>query len=233
MFQWMQQTLSADASGFATLPAAFLLGLLGSVSSCCTLPVVSALAGYAGSLKASPNRRHLLFIGLSLMLGTALALALIGAVTGFLGQMAGTALGRYWRLLGGLMMVVFGLSSLGWLKLHLPKVKAGAHLLESGAVGALLYGLVVGGATVACSVCCNPVLPAAVGAIALKGAPLLGATLLATFALGYSLPLAAGVVGIRFGLGKLGVVAGRVMPIVQAGFGLLLIGVGFYLLASG
>jgi cytochrome c biogenesis protein CcdA len=252
----MQHSLSADLPGFAVLPAAFLLGLLGAVGSCCTLPVLGAAAGYAGTIGGRPNRRRLLLVGVSLMIGTALSLAVVGAVTGFVGQVAGATLGRYWRFVGGLVMVLFGLSTLRLLNVRIPKIEIGRRVWgggvapaggpapqvgapprggaapTGGAAGAVVYGLAVGGATTACSVCCNPVLPVAMGAVALKGAPVLGAAMLAVFALGYSLPLAAGMVGLGYGLGRLGVVARRIMPAVQVGFGLLLIGVGFYLLAQ-
>jgi len=236
--QWIQHSLSADLHGFAVLPAAFLLGLLGAVSSCCTLPVVGAMAGYAGAIGGRPDRRRLLLVGVFLMIGTAVSLAVVGAVTGFVGQVAGATLGRYWRFVGGLVMVLFGLSTLRLLNVRVPKIGIGKRVLGGGGVpaggtaGAVVYGLAVGGATTACSVCCNPVLPVAVGAVALKGAPVLGAAMLAVFALGYSLPLAAGMIGLSFGLGRLGAVARRIMPAVQTGFGLLLIGVGFYLLAK-
>ena len=259
----MQHSLSADLHGFAVLPAAFLLGILGAVSSCCTLPVVGAVAGYAGTIGGPPDRRRLLLIGASLMVGTALSLAVVGAVTGFVGQVAGATLGRYWRFVGGLVMVLFGLSTLRLLNVRVPKIGIVKRVLgggippaggtfpdggpphyagtaptggaspSGGAAGAVVYGLAVGGATTACSVCCNPVLPVAMSAVALKGAPVLGAAMLAVFALGYSLPLAAGVVGLGFGLGRLGAVARRIMPAVRMGFGVLLIGVGFYLLAKG
>lgn len=245
------------------MPAAFLLGLLGAVSSCCSLPVVGAVAGYAGTIGGRSDRRRLLLVGVSLMIGTALSLAVVGAVTGFVGQVAGATLGRYWRLVGGLVMVLFGLSALRLLNVRVPKIGIGKRVLgggvapargtdatggaapcggtsphgctasTGGTAGAVVYGLAVGGATTACSVCCNPVLPAAMGAVALKGAPVLGAVMLGVFALGYSLPLAAGMVGLGFGLGRLGAVARRIMPAVNVGFGLLLIGVGFYLLARG
>jgi len=229
---WIQQSLSADLNGFAVLPAAFLLGLLGAVSSCCTLPVIGAVAGYAGTIGGRPGRRQLLLIGLSLMVGTTLSLAVVGAVTGFLGSVAGAALGSYWRFVGGLVMVLFGLSTLRLLNVRVPRIEIGKRVLGSGAAGAVVYGLAVGGATTACSFCCNPLLPAAVGATALKGAPVLGAAMLGVFALGYSLPLAGGMIGIGFGLGRLSAVAQRIMPVVNVGVGLLLIGVGFYLLAK-
>lgn len=257
MQQWIQHSLSADLHGFAVLPAAFLLGLLGAVSSCCTLPVLGAVAGYAGTIGGRPGRRRLILIGVSLMIGTALSLAVVGAVTGFVGQLAGATLGRYWRFVGGLVMVLFGLSTLRLLNVRVPKIEIGKRVsgggvtpagegtdsagrtashggmaLTGGAASAVVYGLAVGGATTACSVCCSPVLPVAMGAVALKGAPILGAAMLAVFALGFSLPLAAGMVGLGFGLDRLGAAARRIMPVVQVGFGLMLIGVGFYLLAK-
>ena len=61
---------------------------------------------------------------------------------------------------------------------------------------------------------------------------LMGAIALTVFALGYSLPLAAGLVGISFGIGRLESVSQRLMPVIRIGGGILLVGVGFYLLAT-
>jgi cytochrome c biogenesis protein CcdA len=229
---WIQQTLSANTLGPAVLPAAFLLGLLGAVSSCCTLPVLGAVAGYAGTLGGRPGRRRLLLVGLCFMVGTIVSLAAIGAVTGLVGRAAGASLGRYWRVIAGLVMVLFGLASLGVLKLRAPKVDPGSWGLGSGPAGAIVFGLAVGGATTACSLCCNPLLPLAVGAAVLKGASLMGGLMLAVFALGYSLPLAAGLVGIGFGTARLAGAAERVMPVVSAVVGVLLITLGFFMLAT-
>lgn len=95
-----------------------------------------------------------------------------------------------------------------------------------------MYGLAIGGATTACSVGCNPLLPMALGAAVLNGATLLGAAILAFFAIGYSMPLAAGLVGIGLGVGQIGRLATRVVPVARIGGGVVLIGVGFYLLAG-
>lgn len=231
MNEWIHQTLSADQHGLAVLPVAFVLGLLGSVSSCCTLPVLGAVAGYAGSVGSDEDRRGLWPVALSFMAGTILSLAVLGAVTGLFGHVAGAALGKYWRFVGGLVMVVFGVATLGLLRIPLPSFGAGLRKPGGGVAGAVVYGLAVGGATTACSVLCNPLIPMAMGAAGAGGSSLLGAAMLAAFALGYSLPLTAGLVGIGFGLERLGAVAGKVMPVVRVGVGVLLVGLGFYLLA--
>jgi len=92
----MERMDSPDAlratSGLAILPAAFLFGALAAVSSCCTLPVLGAVAGYASSLDARSARRERLYVALAFMVGTILSLAALGAVTGFVGDLAGASL---------------------------------------------------------------------------------------------------------------------------------------------
>ena len=232
MEEWIRQMLSADRLGVLSLPAAFLLGILGALSSCCTLPVIGAVAGYAGTLGERLGRRRLILVGLFFTIGMILSLAGLGIVTGLLGQAAGASAGKYWRLVAGMVLVVFGLANLRLLRFKTPRSDPDRRALGSSAGGAMVYGLAVGGAAAACSVCCNPLLPMAVGAAVLKGAPVMGAALLAVFGLGYSLPLAAGLVGIGFGLTRLGNAAQRVMPAMRVGVGVLLIVVGFYLLAT-
>jgi len=232
---WIQQALSAGGTGPAVFPAAFMLGILGALGSCCTLPVIGAVAGYAGcaqSLVERTSRRELLLVGLFFMIGTVLSLAALGAVSGFVGGLAGASLARYWRAAGGILLVLFGLAGLRLIPFEIPKVNLADRVLGRGVAGAMVYGLAVGGGTTTCSIGCNPLLLMAVGGAAAGGEPLMGAALLSLFALGYSLPLAAGLIGIGFGLGRLGSAARRVMPAVRTGFGVVLIAVGFYLLAT-
>lgn len=220
--------------GIDVLPAAFLFGILGSLSSCCTLPVIGAVAGYASGLGEQRSRREILFVGLFFLLGTILSLAALGAVAGFVGHAAGAALGKYWRFAAGLMMVLFGVIALGLLEIRIPipRLNLDARANRRGIASALVYGMALGGATTACSFGCNPLLPMAIGAAVLKGATLLGAAMLAIFALGYSLPLAGALVGIGYGVGQLGHMARKVIPVARIGGGAMLIVIGFYLLAK-
>jgi cytochrome c biogenesis protein CcdA len=73
----------------------------------------------------------------------------------------------------------------------------------------------------------------AIGAAVLKGATVVGAVMLTVFAIGYSLPLALGLVGIGFGLAGLSRIAARIMPAARITGGALMVVVGFYLLAAG
>lgn len=232
MGSWIQQVLSSDHFGLAALPAAFLLGFLGAVSSCCTAPVLAAVAGYGGAMGDRPARRELWVLGLFFMIGTIASLAILGAVASFVGHAASASLGRYWHFAGGLVMVAFGLFTLGLFPLEIPTGRLTFWLPGRGTSGAVVYGLAVGGASSACTLGCNPLLPVAIGAAALKGASLLGAAMLALFALGYSLPLTAALIGIGAGAGRLTGSARRALPAMKVIFGLVLIATGFYLLAK-
>jgi len=232
MVPWIEHLLAADAVSVAIFPAVFLLGLLGAVSSCCSLPVLGAVAGYAGARGAAQGRHEVFWVAGAFMAGTMVSLAALGALTGFASQMAGSALGTWWRFAAGLLLVGFGLASFGLVPLRLPQFRVGSRTLGHGVLSAIVYGLVVGGASTACSVGCNPLLGMVVGAAALRGATGMGALIFAVFALGFSLPLAAGLVGIGLGLGRISQVTTRLLPAIRIAAGVLLLGVGFYLLAT-
>ena len=164
------------------------------------------------------------------MIGTIVALAGLGAITGFVSQTIGSAMGVYWKIFAGLVMVLFGLVSLDLLPFALPTFGSGVALYSAGPTKAIVYGLALGGGTTACSVGCNPVLPVVLGVVTLQGQTWWGGLILGAFAIGYSLPLAAGLVGLGYGFSKLTSVLQRFAPAIKYGGGVVLIGVGFYLL---
>lgn len=97
MDAWIRNTLAGGEAGLAVLPAAFLLGLIGSVTPCCTLPVIGAVAGYACGLGERKQWRGLGIVALALATGTVLAFTVLGAAAGFIGRGAGATLGQSWR----------------------------------------------------------------------------------------------------------------------------------------
>ncbi len=50
MQEWIDQALESGTLSLASLPAAFLLGLMSSIAcGFCTLPVLGAVVGYSGT----------------------------------------------------------------------------------------------------------------------------------------------------------------------------------------
>ena len=122
MLEWSAAILKSSTLSVAVFPAAFMLGIVGSVTSCCNLPVLGAIAGYSGTVGHDTDRRSLLVAALFFMLGTVGAFAALGAVSGFVGQVAGASLGLYWKLFAGFISVLFGLATLGLLPFDLTRL---------------------------------------------------------------------------------------------------------------
>src|ERR1035441_3673619 len=137
MMQWATETLQAASMGPVAVPLALLLGLVSAVASaCCTLPAMGMLVAYSGT-REDVNRRTALASAISFMVGTTLALIVLGFVAGFVGQAAQALLGRYWKVFAGLLAIVLGLAALKLLPLKLPQLarKAEARSSSQGVLG--------------------------------------------------------------------------------------------------
>jgi len=235
--EWIRSVMAGMGAAFDqagagpfVIPLAFLLGLLSAVASaCCTLPVLSVIVGYAGTRSDRGTRAKLYAAGL-FVLGAALALVILGAVAAGIGQAAQSTLGRYWKLFAGVIAISVGLGTLGLLPFN-PfgsgrKVRVNAT--GRGWFGALAFGLVGGGAVSVCSLACNPGIFIILGAAMLQGFTLWMAGILVAYALGFSLPLGALLLGVSFvtAAGKFK----RMETAVRHAAGVVLIAVGFYLL---
>lgn len=166
------------------------------------------------------------------LIGTTLALVFLGFVAGLVGQEAQAFFGRYWRLFAGVVAVLVGLAALKLVPL--PKFTrevnaAQPHNVRSG-IAAALGGLCLGGGVAACSLPCNPGIFIVLGAAVLQGHTLWGMVLMAAFAVGFSLPLAAILFGVSFG--KASIKAGKADAVIRTVAGVALIGAGLYLLAT-
>ena len=211
-------------------PLAFLLGLVSAVATaCCTLPVFGVIVGYSGTRKQA-DRRSSLFGAFFFMIGSVVALLVLGGVAGFIGQVAQSSLGRYWQIFAGVIAIVFGLATLNLLPFKLPQRKAGTGSRQGGLLGAALFGLIMGGAVSVCSLCCNPGIFIILGVAVLQGYTVWMLGILIAFAIGFSLPLAALVLGVSFG--KAAIKAKRAESVIRVGAGIVLIGVGFYFLST-
>lgn len=95
---------------------------------------------------------------------------------------------------------------------------------------AALAGLLLGGGVAACSLPCNPGIFIVIGASMLMGKVLWGMVLMAAFAVGFSLPLAAILFGVSFG--KASLKLQKADAAIRSVAGVMLIGAGLYLLAT-
>lgn len=233
MLEWSIEILKSSGNSLAVFPAAFLLGLMGSVTSCCSLPVLCAIAAYSGTIGRSGDRRALPVAALFFMLGTVAAFAALGAVSGFVGQAAASSLGFYWKLFAGFISVLFGLVSLNLFPLDFIRLGFVGNTWKLQSSGATVYGLAVGGGAAACSVlCCSPILLMALTVTALQGQTLWGAAMLGVFSIGYSFPMAGALLGMGLGFDGLTNVLEKSGPVIKNAAGILLIIIGFYLLAT-
>ena len=231
MLKWVTDTLQAAGMGPAALPLAFLLGLASAVASaCCTLPAIGMLAAYSGT-RQDADRRTAFVSAISFMIGTTLALIILGFVAGFVGQAAQALLGRYWKIFAGGIAVILGLAALKLFPVKLPQFMRNTEKRSAvhGMLGAALVGLLMGGGVAAGSLPCNPGIFIVIGASVLMGRILWGMVLMAAFGLGFSLPLGAILLGVS--LGKSAVKIQKVEAAIRIVAGVLLIGAGFYLLA--
>ncbi len=232
MLDSITQSLQSASTGPAALPLAFLLGLLSAVASaCCTLPAMGMLVAYSGT-RGDATRQTALASAISFMMGTTLALMVLGLVAGFVGQTAQALLGRYWKAFAGGIAVVLGLAALKLLPFRVPQLvrKSETRFAGHGVLGAVIVGLLMGGGVAAASLCCNPGIFVVIGASILMGHILWGVVIMAAFGVGFSLPLGAILFGVAFG--KASLKAQKAEAAIRVVAGVLLVGTGFYLLAT-
>ena len=231
MQEWVNQTLANPSVGLAVPLAAFLLGLFSAIAcACCTLPILGAIAGYSG-MRAYDNRRASLLAALFFMIGTIIATIILGGVAGFIGQVAQSTLGKYWKVFAGFIAIFVGLAALKLLPFNLPQIKSSRQKSRpKGFFGAAMFGLIVGGGIGVCSLPCNPGILIVLGVAVLQGYTFWTIAILIAYAIGFSLPLAAIILGVSFG--KMAFKAKKADTAIRIIAGVLLITAGFYFLKT-
>ncbi|HOO89357.1 MAG TPA: cytochrome c biogenesis protein CcdA [Syntrophales bacterium] len=229
--EWAKTTLEQAGTSPLALPLAFVLGLASSVASaCCTLPVFGAIIGYAG-MRDAADRRSTILGASFFMVGTTIALLILGSVAGLIGQVAQSVLGQYWKIFAGIIAIVVGLGALNLLPFN---ITGKSHTVSStpkrGLLGAVVVGLIMGGAVSVCSLGCNPGIFIILGVAVLQGYTLWMFGVLITYAIGFSLPLAALMLGVSFG--KSAIRFQKADNVIRFIAGVVLIGVGFYFFYS-
>ena len=229
--EWAKAMLEQAGTSPLALPLAFMLGLASALASaCCTLPVFGAIVGYAG-MRESADRRSNLLGACFFMIGTIVALLILGSVAGLIGQVAQSVLGQYWKVFAGIIAIIVGLGALNLLPFNIPgKQSRVMSAPRRGLLGAAIVGLIMGGAVSVCSLGCNPGIFIILGVAVLQGYTLWMFGVLIAYAIGFSLPLAALMLGVS--LGKSAIRFKKVDTVIRLAAGVVLIGVGFYFFNS-
>lgn len=199
MVQYFLTHLQEMASEPSALVLALGLGVASALASaCCTLPAMAALVGYSGA-QAHGDRAKAARSALFFSLGVVLALVIIGSVAGFVGQVSQAALGSSWKAVAGIIAVFLGLATLDLLPFKLPAAKLSGPGPRMAQLGPALAGLALGGIVAVSSLPCNPGIFIVIGAAVLQGQVIWAMLLLGAFAVGFSLPLGAVMLGISLG----------------------------------
>ncbi len=230
MLEHITNTLQQVASEPLGLVFALILGVVSAATSaCCTLPAMGILVGYSGA-RVDANRRDIFRSALLFTLGTVISLMIIGGIAGFVGQVAQNTLGRYWKIFAGVIAVIFGLATLKLLPFNFAFGNSGKTIHSSGKIGTALAGLILGGIVAVSSLPCNPGIFIVLGATVLLGRVIWATLLLAMFAIGFSLPLGAVLLGVS--LGKTSLVARKADVAIRWISGGILLIAGFYFLVT-
>ena len=228
MLEYVTNTLREVASQPLGLVFALILGAVSAVASaCCTLPALGILLGYSGA-QTNEDRKTAVKSAVFFTLGTILALMLIGGIAGFVGQVAQVGLGRYWKIFAGIVAVFLGLATLKLLPFTVSLGRFRGIASKRMGFGAALAGLVLGGVVAVSSLPCNPGIFIVIGAALLQGAVLWACLLLGMFAIGFSIPLGAVLLGVS--LSKVSLAARGADTAIRWVAGAILVIAGFYFL---
>ncbi len=228
---WIEQVLRSPGFSAAAFPASLALGFLTAVTSCCNFGIIAAIAGYTGSRNEAFRRRETLSMSLFFLIGTVVALFTLGLLLGHFSGLVGTSFRRIGSLILGFIIIAAGLLALKLVPFKLPSLNMKKVEKLSGRVGPAIFGLVVGIASISCTLaCCSPLFAVILGLVVARGQAIWGAALLGSFALGYGIPLSALMLGL--GLGRTTSLAQKMLQPIRVLSGVVLVGTGFWLLAT-
>ena len=227
---WTSHVLETQMSTPLFILAVLALGFTAAIGSCCNVGIIGAVASYSGSQIAGLRTNTLVSTALFFTIGNIIALSIIGALTGFVSQAVGAMVGSYWKIIGGLVAVYFGLAAIGFLPFDIPQPSFLKEKVNTKNVNGLVFGLALGGFATACSASCNPIFAVVLGMSFLQGSILWSWLILFVFAIGYSIPLGGMLVGLGFGFNKIAHVFLKYAEAIKLVSGGFLILIGFALL---
>jgi cytochrome c-type biogenesis protein len=225
--------MQAESLGWVV---AFSAGLLSFLSPC-VLPLVPSYATFITGMSLDElrvdesvrARRTVLVHGLLFVLGFTAVFMALGASATFLGALLRYA-SRWVQAFGGVLLVLFGLYLLGWLRLPGADREWRMHLADKpmGYVGTFLVGITFGAGW---TPCIGPVLGGILTMAATRGSVGAGVGLLAAYSAGLAIPFLLSTVLIERFLAIFKRFR-RWLPWVNRVSGVLMIGVGVLMLTG-
>ena len=232
MNTWITQVLSSEHATMTVLAAVFVMGMISVVTCGCNFAIIGVVAGYSGASSADGKTKNVIVRGLAFLAGGVIAMALIGTIFGYAGHWISASFGNWWKIAAGLIAIFFGLYSMDLLPFRMPGISIKPGDAKQTVFSAILFGLTIGGLSSALNSCCNPLFPVILAASFVKGSAVWGLMMLTTFAIGYGLPLAAMMVGLTLGVGKIAKTLAIVGTVVKYIGGIALVLLGFYFLLT-
>lgn len=217
-------TNAINDAGIYSLLLVFLGGVVTSLSPC-ILSMLPVMVGYIGGY-AQPSKGRGLVMSSMFVLGLGVTFAILGVLAASLGKIFGQ-IGTGWFYILGFVALLMGLQLTGVVNLKFPGLTK-MPIQMGGLAGAFLAGLFFG---LVASPCATPVLALLITYVASKQALGFGALLLFTYGLGHGVPLI--VAGTFTAVLKSLPTFQRWSKYVNYASGILLLLMGFYLLARG
>ncbi len=232
MLQELISGFSTQIHSPATLFTAFILGFLGLVTSCCNVPVFTAVIGYSGAVANGGRKNSLLIAALFFLLGVVLTMILTGLIFSLFGKFVIAGIGHYWKLVAGLLFVFFGLGTMQLIPFRITLFRRNTQYNAQGIWSSVLFGIMLASSSTVCNAICNPVFSLTLGTAFLQNSLSWGTLILLMFGLGFGLPLALGIAGLSFGLNRISSKLQTIAYWIKYGGGVLLLLLGFYFLLT-
>jgi len=210
-----------DHVSVAAFALTFLGGVVTGFNPCC-FGMVPAIVGYLGGY-GKPTLRKCAWLSGWFALGLATATALLGLAAVLVGGIFGQVHPAV-RYALALVPIVMGLHLLGIVNLAMPGLQNWKPI-RTGTLGAFLTGLLF---SIVLLPCATPLLASILSYAAGHGGALYGSGLLFTYGAGMGVPLM--LVGTSIGLMSSLKGVSRWWPVVNRVSGVILLGLGFFLL---
>ena len=232
MNEWINSIVISDQIGIVTLVAVCLLGVISVFTCACNFAVLGIVAGYTSTLEAIGKAKTVLFTSLFFFLGTIVAMCVLGCVIVFASEFISDAMGDYWRIGMGIILILFGTYILDIFPFKIHHFTFNFKHKRDGITGGILFGFVVGTLTSLGTLCCNPIFPMIVAASIVTGSKLWSFLMLLAYAFGFGATLASIMLGFGMGIGKLSKLLSKSAKIIKYAGGIILIVLGFYFIIT-